>query len=150
MSSFQSFNKERGWTTIRSITTVYPVPARRLVVYETIQRDGNVKPAAWSFYSLDTHAARIARIRTQYGFSREEAERIYEARKTARCEICGRGKSAHLYHGGAYIDHDHKTGKFRGFLCHNCNFHLGWVESNPNALDYLAKHESEVISSRQL
>ena len=150
MSSLNVFNQGRNWTTVRCITTVYPVPMHRLVLHETVQRDGNVKLATWSFYSIDTHAARIARIRTNYGFSKEEAERIYEDRKTAKCEICGRGESARLYHGGAYIDHDHRTGKFRGFLCQNCNFHLGWVESNPQSLDYLAKHNSEVILSRRL
>jgi hypothetical protein len=54
------------------------------------------------------------------------------------CEICGRapheGKSL-------CIDHCHKTGKFRGWLCHACNLALGnlgdSVENLQSAIKYL-------------
>ena len=39
------------------------------------------------------------------------------------------------------LDHDHKTGKFRGWLCNKCNSALGWLEDDINytrrALNYL-------------
>lgn len=48
------------------------------------------------------------------------------------CEICevvvSRGKA------GICFDHDHKTGKFRGWICTNCNFILGHSHDNPEVL----------------
>jgi len=41
------------------------------------------------------------------------------------CNICNKpisGRSLHL-------DHDHKTGLFRGWLCYRCNVNFGWFES---------------------
>ena len=39
------------------------------------------------------------------------------------------------------LDHDHKTGKFRGWLCNTCNSALGWFDDDPiklrRALAYL-------------
>ena len=39
------------------------------------------------------------------------------------------------------LDHDHKSGKFRGWLCNKCNSALGWLEDDINyvrrALNYL-------------
>lgn len=47
------------------------------------------------------------------------------------CEICGKPERA--IHDGKNIaklccDHDHKTSKFRGILCCDCNWKLGWFE----------------------
>lgn len=32
------------------------------------------------------------------------------------------------------IDHDHKTGKYRGLLCHNCNKGIGHFKDSPEFL----------------
>ena len=59
-----------------------------------------------------------------------------------RCEICGRvpGDDERALH----IDHDHKTGRFRGLVCNNCNGGLGRFKDNPEfllaAADYLRSH----------
>ncbi len=57
------------------------------------------------------------------------------------CEVCGafvgKGKQ------GIHYDHDHITGKFRGWLCARCNIILGWAKDNSETLialaDYLKK-----------
>lgn len=45
-----------------------------------------------------------------------------------------------------YVDHDHKTGKVRGLICHKCNTILGHSGDNiiilSNAIKYLKKYES--------
>ena len=42
-------------------------------------------------------------------------------------------------------DHNHKTGKFRDWLCHKCNLGIGNLDDDPDILDagsnYLRKHE---------
>lgn len=44
------------------------------------------------------------------------------------CEICDTDKKI-------YYDHDHKTGRFRGWLCYNCNLMLGFAKDNIETLD---------------
>lgn len=63
-----------------------------------------------------------------YGLTLEEYLVIREQRKKAPCEICGK-------RGRMNIDHDHSTGKMRGFLCHGCNTGLGLFEDNPELLE---------------
>lgn len=48
------------------------------------------------------------------------------------CEICGQppnGRTRTLH-----LDHDHKTGKFRGWLCDSHNRALGHFKDDPNLL----------------
>lgn len=66
-----------------------------------------------------------------------------------RCEICGRtpeeanpgGRFARLS-----LDHCHKTGKLRGFLCGPCNSGVGYLGDTPEqlraALEYLLRDDS--------
>lgn len=45
-----------------------------------------------------------------------------------------------------HVDHNHKTGKIRGILCHNCNVALGHFKENKKvmkrAIKYLEKHDA--------
>lgn len=53
-----------------------------------------------------------------------------------RCEICnGKRQSKYLA-----IDHDHKTGKFRGILCVSCNGALGLMYDSKDMLEQLRKY----------
>jgi hypothetical protein len=53
------------------------------------------------------------------------------------CEICNQNKTGRRLH----FDHCHRTGRFRGWLCHHCNTGLGAARDNPEILrrmiDYL-------------
>ena len=46
-------------------------------------------------------------------------------------------------HKSLHIDHDHKTGKVRGLLCHGCNTAIGLMKDDVNiltkAIEYLKK-----------
>ena len=49
------------------------------------------------------------------------------------CEVCGGG-------GVICFDHDHKTGKFRGWICNHCNITLGFSRDNTEVLRKLIKY----------
>ena len=62
------------------------------------------------------------------------------------CEICGKSVDQVLKYDGKFsskqlcIDHDHKTGLFRGLLCQACNRQLGWYEKHAESIvNYLEK-----------
>lgn len=47
--------------------------------------------------------------------------------KPKQCEVCEK-------EGMICFDHNHINGKFRGWLCNNCNAALGMVKDNPETL----------------
>jgi hypothetical protein len=53
--------------------------------------------------------------------------------KPKHCDICG-GTNRICY------DHNHKTGAFRGWLCHHCNLILGHAKDSAELLRKLAKY----------
>ena len=67
----------------------------------------------------------------KYGLSVEDYESMLNT-QDYKCKICGikeysKGKRLN-------IDHDHKTGKIRDLLCHNCNTALGHIDDNVETL----------------
>jgi Recombination endonuclease VII len=73
------------------------------------------------------------------GMSPEEYDEMYE-RQGGCCALCGEpsGNGPMLC-----VDHDHKTGRRRELLCHNCNRGLGLLGDDPTRLraaaDYVEK-----------
>jgi len=58
--------------------------------------------------------------------------------KPEQCEVCGAlGKD---FKKGLFLDHNHKTGEFRGWLCTRCNFILGLAKDNSETLRALANY----------
>lgn len=49
-----------------------------------------------------------------------------------RCGICN--IKLERISKGTHLDHDHKTNKVRGILCHNCNIGLGMFKDNADFL----------------
>ena len=60
-------------------------------------------------------------------------------KKPEQCEICGAI-------GKVCLDHNHKTGEFRGWICHRCNLALGLFKDNIGLLkatiEYLSKNNN--------
>lgn len=90
---------------------------------------------SWSIKNPEVHR----RLKSNYGITLEE----YTSRATAQnyqCAICQRTCEKMKL----YIDHDHKTGKLREFLCINCNTLLGHARDEipilEKAIEYLRKH----------
>lgn len=62
-----------------------------------------------------------------------------------RCELCGGPATKRRLH----LDHNHKTKKFRGWLCHYCNTNLGRfgddIRGLQQAILYLRRNESSML-----
>lgn len=69
----------------------------------------------------------------RYGISKENLDVIFIFQKK-RCLGCG--KKLEKY----YVDHDHKTGEFRGLVCNNCNSIMGYAKDNTLILIRLVKY----------
>ena len=87
---------------------------------------------------------RLRKIRSERG----EAAAVWFEKQKPMCKICG--KTVHKApenskdkQNQAVIDHDHKTGKLRGLLCHQCNVGIGnfkdSIDRLMNAILYLLK-----------
>jgi hypothetical protein len=66
--------------------------------------------------ALRKHIARAKR----YGMTSQQLDMLLDM--AAGCWICGKMPPPPLRR--QYIDHDHKTGRVRGVLCHRCNYRL--------------------------
>jgi hypothetical protein len=55
------------------------------------------------------------------------------------CGICTRDLRR-LPHKLRHVDHDHKTGVTRGWLCHGCNTGLGGFKDDPSRLKAAVKY----------
>jgi len=73
-----------------------------------------------------------------YGLTGSEYEEL-AAYQNWVCAICGKKETSKR--GNLAVDHDHKTGKVRGLLCHKCNSGLGSFGDSPellkSAINYL-------------
>lgn len=56
----------------------------------------------------------------RYGLSVDQQQILY-GKQGGRCGICGAKKYL-------VLDHDHKTGKARGYLCRGCNVKLSGID----------------------
>ncbi len=86
-----------------------------------------------------------------YGFDQKELERMKLAQDN-KCAICGSegfriGQKGHTEK--LAVDHDHKTGRVRALLCHNCNRGLGLFQDSYSLLREAAKYLQE-YSDRKL
>jgi hypothetical protein len=59
------------------------------------------------------------------------------------CEICGAKFEAGGQYSSPHWDHDHGSGKGRGWLCINCNTGLGAFADNPAIIELAAKYVRE-------
>lgn len=66
----------------------------------------------------------------------EDLVRVYN-KQSGCCLLCGAfgGDKGQFLH----LDHDHKTGNFRGFLCSSCNRGIGYLKDDPDLLERAAK-----------
>jgi hypothetical protein len=86
----------------------------------------------------------LSRFR-KYGITAAEQRTLFAAQ--GGC-CANRACRKHLTLQSAHVDHDHKTGQVRGFLCGKCNWALGYVDDSPaicrGLADYLEDHQPQL------
>lgn len=92
----------------------------------------------WVRYSAQQRERRSRQV-SAYGLPANELERLL-ASQDGRCALCGSPpKRKRLA-----LDHCHRTGHVRAFLCHPCNGALGLLKDDPSlcerAAAYLRHH----------
>lgn len=94
------------------------------------------------YNNLCKECARKRTIYLKYNVTTQDIENMLELQK-GKCIICEKIIDG-INTKGAFIDHDHKTGKVRGLLCRECNLLLGLAFDNTdilsNAIDYLKRN----------
>jgi len=81
-----------------------------------------------------------------YGITLDDYNKMLEAQNGV-CAICGQKETRKSKYNDytLSVDHDHKTGKVRGLLCHGCNNCLGTLKEDieifQNAINYLKIHK---------
>lgn len=84
---------------------------------------------------------RSSYIKNRFGLTLDQYTEKLKAQE-CKCALCGveLPTSGHITH----LDHCHKTGKLRDFLCTNCNRGLGHFKDDPlvlrKAADYIESH----------
>jgi len=90
---------------------------------------------------------RKSKLKIAYGITPEQVGEMIKS-QNSRCAICGTENPGGT-HNKWNIDHDHKTGKVRGILCHYCNVTLGNVNDSvvilEKMIEYLKKHGGENV-----
>ncbi|NBU34386.1 hypothetical protein EBS40_07220 [bacterium] len=97
-------------------------------------KDKNKEKENWKRNSL-------SKILARYGLSEDEYISTYE-KQNGLCAICKQPERTD-YKRRLSVDHDHVTGKFRGFLCHMCNTGIGKFGDNPELLVAAANYLKE-------
>jgi RNase P subunit RPR2 len=92
----------------------------------------------WKRQRPDLTAARNREyhLRHRYGISMRQRDDLLNDQQ-GRCKACGDvlAPSRHVH-----VDHDHRTGRIRGILCHSCNGALGHAQDDSTRLRSLADY----------
>lgn len=75
-------------------------------------------------------------LRNRFGLSEEQFDALLSAYGRA-CNICGGEETRDRR---LCLDHDHDTGRIRGFLCCRCNLMLGRFRDDPSLFERAAKY----------
>lgn len=104
--------------------------------YQAKCRSENIEEYRRADREYSKNMPTIKRRSIRYKISVDEINEIFDG-QAGMCAICKVLPATHL-------DHDHKTGKVRGFLCQKCNAGLGMfldkTKSLLSAIDYLDRH----------
>lgn len=85
-------------------------------------------------------SARHSWVRRTYGLTPAQYDSMVRE-QNGLCKICSNPPSMRLC-----VDHNHKTGKIRGLLCHSCNNAMGLLKENQTILHSMIKYLEQTNS----
>lgn len=93
----------------------------------------------------DPQYFRRSKLRRLYGIALEDFDAML-GHQHGLCAICGRPERRGIKDSLAplVVDHDHRSGRVRGLLCHSCNVSLAVVESP----EFIAAAQAYLARSR--
>lgn len=102
---------------------------RRNLDPESRKRYKSIKKRSYqkNYGNANSWRARIRKL----GLDDPNDEILERAMSTTRCDCCSDSLDGRK---NKTIDHDHKTGKFRGILCARCNLGIGHFYDDPSRL----------------
>lgn len=104
---------------------------------EGLKKKNRDAATRWRADPANVISKRMAYIEKRYGITYLDFEAM-EATQAGLCKICKRPPDGRFDR--LHVDHDHKTGKVRGLLCHGCNVSLGRFQDKPEWLDAAAAY----------
>jgi Recombination endonuclease VII len=110
--------------------------ANGLCANHYMQKWAKDHPQEWALRQLKIRARKL-------GLDAEEVAAHFLAHDGC-CDICGRrSEEAGEHCKRLCIDHDHRTGKFRGLICDPCNRAIGFMGDDPARLEAGARYLRE-------
>jgi hypothetical protein len=106
-----------AWNKIYYATHKKEIDARNKAYYHAHKKERAVK--RWTYH-----------VQSKYKLSKTDFETMFNNQNNV-CAIC---KKANWNGKKPFIDHDHKSGKVRGILCHSCNIAMGLLKENPSIM----------------
>lgn len=100
---------------------------------DTYHAEAKKNPAVFAL------ARRNAALKRAYGITHEDYLNMLEL-QGGGCAICGRKAASGKY---LHVDHCHITGVVRGVLCHQCNWYLGTIDSDPSILEKIHEYRKK-------
>lgn len=79
----------------------------------------------------------------RYGLSEADYFALLKKQNNG-CAICGRPDPGRKGHDTLLVDHNHRTGKVRGLLCHQHNVLIGMAQDNSELLQAVIKYLADV------
>lgn len=87
--------------------------------------------------------SRESMLLNSYGITNKIYSKILES-QGGGCALCNRKPAEGRY---LHVDHCHKELKIRGILCHQCNWYMGTVDSDPSIIDRIIKYRRTYVRS---
>lgn len=98
------------------------------------------KERGYNWYSKNKEKTKNRDLVKNHGITLEERDSMFAAQGYA-CAACRTTTNTTKY--DWHTDHDHKTGKLRGILCHGCNCALGLLGDDPEKCNALAEYRRQ-------